>query len=354
MEGPYVDALIKEMKQRFSKLGDQYNIKSIYIGGGTPTYLNYEDLKKLLIFLKDFYKDNIECTCEANPGTLSYEKLLLLKEYGVNRLSIGLQSLDNNMLKYLGRIHSFEDFMENYKTARELGFKNINVDLMSSIQGQAIDDFANGLKFICGLNPEHISCYGLIIEENTVFGRQYKSGKLQMIDEDTDYKMYKTAINILKDKGYTRYEISNYAKTGFESSHNIIYWKTKEYIGLGAGAHSYIDGLRFSNELSIKKYIEKIEKGSLPTCFEEKLSTKEKMAEFMFMGLRMMEGVELLDFKNRFEIDIMSVYGKQIEELIKKDLAVIYNNREKEGERLMLKLSDKGIDISNRIFVEFI
>lgn len=352
MEEFYVDALIKEMKQRFLNLDSQYNIKSIYIGGGTPTYLNYENLKKLLIFLNKFYKDGIEYTCEANPGTLSYEKLWLLKEYGVNRLSIGLQSLDNNILKYLGRVHSFEDFMENYKVAREVGFENINVDLMFSIQGQTIDDFANGLKFICDLNPEHISCYGLIIEENTAFGRLYKSGKLQVIDEDTDYKMYKTAISILKDKGYIRYEISNYAKAGFESTHNIIYWKTKEYIGFGAGAHSYIDGLRFSNDLSIKKYIEKIDEGRLPTCFEEKLSIKEEMAEFMFMGLRMMEGVELLDFKKRFGIDIMSVYGKQIEEMIKKDLAIIYNDIDKKS--LMLKLSDKGIDISNSVFIEFI
>ena len=344
IQDEYIDSVINEVCSRSSILGS-YRIKTVYIGGGTPTYLNLKSFNKLLSFLKLYINSDTEYTCEANPGTLTIEKLSLMKKMGINRLSIGLQSWNNDVLKSLGRIHTVGEFLENYHNARSIGFNNINIDLMFAIQGQTIDNFSNTLDSVIGLSPEHISCYGLIIEEGTRFGDMFASGQLKEIDEETDRVMYYLAIDKLKYSGYSRYEISNYAKPGCESLHNTIYWETKSYLGIGAGAHSFIGNVRFSNEILPEKYISMIKDSQMPVAWQEELTQEQKMSEFMFMGLRMIKGVDLHEFKKRFGIELFSVYESEINELIKKGLIIIQNER--------LILTDIGIDLSNQVFVEF-
>lgn len=341
----YIDSLIGEMDQRVSVL-ENYKIRSIYIGGGTPTYLSLESLEKLLVNLKKYTGPEVEYSCEANPGTLTKEKLLLLRDGGVNRLSIGLQSWNNSILKKLGRIHTVEGFIENYNLARTLGFKNINVDLMFSIQGQTLDDLSNTLDNVIALQPEHISCYSLIIEEGTLFYEMVQNGQLCEMDEDYDRAMYYLACKKLKDSGYIRYEISNFAKPGFECRHNITYWDTEDYLGLGAGAHSLIRGARFSNEPLPERYIQNIKESKSPVSWKEELSLDDRISEFMFMGLRMTKGVSFQSFKERFKSEMMDVFGKQIDKMSKNGLLDI-----KEG-RIML--TDLGVDLSNQVFVEFV
>lgn len=341
----YIDCLLKEMASRSSIL-DNHKLKSIYIGGGTPTYLNLTALGKLLSFLEAYGREGMEYTCEANPGTLTREKLELLKEKGINRLSIGLQSWNDDILRKLGRIHCIKEFMENYEAARAMGFDNINIDLMFAIQGQTIEDLSNTLDNVIKLRPEHISCYSLIIEENTVFYEQYQKGQLKETDEDLDREMYYLTVQKLEDAGYHRYEISNFAKPGFESIHNKIYWNTEDYLGVGAGAHSCINNIRFSNERVPEKYMDSIKKSGLAVCWEEPLSLDDRMSEFMFMGLRLTEGISYNDFRKRFGTELNDIYGDKIEVLNKKGLLKV--------DPLGLALTEPGIDLSNQVFIEFI
>lgn len=345
MQEEYVDSLIKEMESRSSVLGS-CSIKSIYIGGGTPTFLNLHAMGKLLSYLKKYAGGGIEYTCEANPGTLTSDKLLLMRDNGVNRISIGLQSWDDRILKKLGRIHCYSDFLNSYNQARRAGFDNVSIDLMFSIQGQSLEDFENSIDNVISIGPEHISCYSLIIEEGTPFYKQFEDGALKEIDEDTDRSMYYMASRKLKDSGYFRYEISNYAKLGYESKHNIIYWKTGDYLGVGAGAHSCIENVRFSNIKSPEKYIGMLNSSKLPLYSREELSELDRISEFMFMGLRMTEGVDFLDFKKRFNKDLFDVYANEINTLETKGLIKLRQNA--------LMLTDLGVDLSNQVFVEFL
>jgi len=303
-------------------------------------------MEKLLSYLSKYAGNGVEYTIEANPGTISPDKLSLMRNSGVNRISIGLQSWDDRILRKLGRIHCVRDFLDSYNTARKQGFQNINIDLMFSIQGQTLEDFENTIDNVISISPEHISCYSLIIEEGTQFYKQLEEGTLKEVDEDLDRDMYYKATEKLQESGYKRYEISNYAKPGYECHHNIIYWKTKDYLGVGAGAHSCIDNVRFSNIKEPQEYIKQVNSNKLPICWEEKLSERDRMSEFMFMGLRMAEGVDLYDFRERFNKDIQFVYNNEIKNLESKKLIEIRGNK--------LKLTDKGIDLSNQVFVEFL
>jgi putative oxygen-independent coproporphyrinogen III oxidase len=345
IQDEYVDCIIREMKMR-SRVFKENKIGSVFIGGGTPTYLNLNAMARLTDFLSGYISPETEYTWEANPGTLTPEKLRVLKNGGVNRLSIGLQSWSDEILKKIGRIHTLQDFLINYNEARKIGFNNINIDIMFSIQGQTIQLLDDTLTNVISLNPEHISCYGLIIEEGTPFGDWVKDGKLTEVDEDTDREMYYLANRKLEGAGYKRYEISNFAKPKYECRHNITYWRTDDYIGIGAGAHSLLNGMRFSNELLPEAYIKRIKDNEFPVCWEEQLTLKDRISEFMFMGLRMNEGISTAEFRLRFGIDIMEVYGRQIEQL--KDKKLLYGD----GERLVL--TDFGVDISNQVFVEFV
>jgi len=338
----YAEALSKEIKKIPEK-----KINTIFIGGGTPTYLCLEGWKIIKNSIDKLCKDDsIEFTVEANPGTIDKEKLIFFKELGVNRISMGLQAVQNSLLKRLGRVHTIEQFKESYNLARECGFSNINVDIMFGLPGQSLEDLVETLRDIIALNPEHISCYSLIVEEGTPFYKMYEEGKLVLPDEDLERDMYRTAVNMLEEGGYFQYEISNFSKKGKESRHNLVYWNLGDYIGCGSGAHSYFEGKRFNNEVQIEKYIQRMKNEHSAVVEEYKNSSKDDMEEFMFMGLRKLEGVSERDFSERFKMNINLVYGKVIDKYIKQGLLIRADDR--------VFLTSRGIEISNTVMAEFI
>lgn len=342
----YVKALIKEL-EIYKEFVDAV-IDTIFIGGGTPTCLPPEYISKIMAACCKWYNiaPNCEITIEANPGTLSLPMLKAIKESGINRLSIGLQSWHNDELVRLGRIHTREQFVENYNTARNLGFENINVDLMFSLPDQDIEKWKNTLCEVVKMSPEHISAYSLIIEENTPLYDDYDAGRLILPDEISDRLMYHMAVEMLAQYGYHNYEISNFSKAGFECRHNLRYWKCEEYIGIGAGAHSYLKDKRFSNIALPQDYIKMIHSGVRPIAECMELTEKEKISEYMILGLRLIKGISREDFFKCFKKDLLSVYGKEIDKFMKLGLMEIDSGR--------YKLTRKGIDVSNQIFVEFI
>ena len=339
----YVDSLIKEIEVKCSN----YIIASLFIGGGTPSYLDKSNLKKLLNQINKLnFRQNAEKTIECNPGTLNEEKLEIIKNGGINRLSFGLQSTDDKLLKEIGRIHNYNEFLENYKMARKIGFDNINIDLMYGLPNQTADSYLDSLREIIKLNPEHISAYSLIIEEGTKFYQLYQKDLLDIPSEDDERKMYNTGRKLLLENGYNHYEISNFARTGRECFHNKIYWKCKQYIGIGAFASSYINSVRYKNTEDIEQYIYKIN-NNIDTKIIEKINTvNDDIEEFMFMGLRMIEGISEDEFIKRFNIDVFAVYKKVIEDNIKKGLLLRKNRR--------IYLTEKGIEFSNLVMSDMI
>lgn len=339
----YIRALNEEILRKCSK----YKIASIFVGGGTPSYLNEINLESLLktINLLDF-KDEFEFTIECNPGTLNEEKLALMKNYNVNRISMGLQTTNDNILKEIGRIHSFEEFKKNYNQARKAGFKNINVDLMFGLPNQNMKDWKVSLEDVMSLEPDHISAYSLIIEEGTCFYNLYNNDKLNIPNEEEERSMYLFTKGFLKDYGYNQYEISNYAKANKECFHNKVYWKCNEYLGLGVSASSFVDEKRFKNIDDIKIYIEKINNNEDVTEEIHVNNINDDMEEFMFMGLRMIEGINLKIFKKKFGKDVFDIYDEVIKNNIKKGLLVVDSEK--------LYLSEKGIELSNYVMSDFI
>ncbi|CAH2214137.1 radical SAM family heme chaperone HemW [Tepidibacter aestuarii] len=343
----YIKSIITEMKL-YSKQFDKDCFSTVFIGGGTPSILENEELKLLIDNIHSNFNisDDAEISIEANPGTLTKEKLNTLYLSGVNRLSMGLQSSDKKHLASLGRIHSYEEFKENFEIARKIGFENINVDLMFSLPDQTFDQWKQTLKDVIALNPSHISAYSLIIEDETVFGTLYDEGKLELLDEELDLKMYYYTRDYLKENGYNQYEISNYAKDKKECKHNILYWKCGQYLGLGPGSHSYLNKERFSNYKDIKTYCEKLKDFELPIEHVEKLDKQDMIEEKIFMGLRMNEGIDLKKFNKEFEVDFMKMYKTEMESLKNKNLVRLVGSR--------LCLTNEGIDISNKVFIEFL
>lgn len=321
--------------------------QTIYIGGGTPTYLSINGWKFIGDALNelDIEKD-AEFTVEGNPGTFSSEKLKLLAQIGVNRLSIGLQAWQDNLLKTLGRIHSIEDFINAFTMARNEGFNNINIDLMFGIPNQTMEMWNETLKNVVNLNPEHISCYSLIIEEGTPFFEEYKRGKLNLPDEDIERGMYEESIDFLRKNGYIQYEISNFSKPGRECRHNIIYWTMHPYVGCGSGAHSYNNGCRYFNFSSIEGYIKKIKESGSAVVEKHFNTYEDELEEFIFMGLRMNKGISLKEFEKRFNKDIFDVYGMQIKKFLGNKLLILEND--------MLFFSERGMEVSNSVMCEFI
>ena len=287
-----------------------------------------------------------EITIEANPGTLLGKKLPVYRQCGINRVSIGLQSADNTELKNLGRIHSFEEFLKSFQSARMAGFTNINIDLMSGIPGQTLESWKNTLKKVTMLKPEHISAYSLIIEEGTPFYESYRAGKLELVSEDMDREIYHWTVDTLAEWGYGQYEISNFAKVGRQSRHNRIYWQAEEYLGMGLGAHSYMDGKRFHNSYDLQKYISAKGDTSLLREDTELITETDALAEFMFLGLRLTEGVSFVRFRQRFGKEMDTVYGKELQELAELGLLL----RDESG----VRLSRRGIDVSNAVFERFL
>lgn len=338
----YVNALSKEILLHKDK-----KFRTVFIGGGTPTFLSLNNLKVLFESVKqlDLCKD-VEFTVEGNPGTFTKEKLILLKEMGVNRLSIGLQAWQDDLLKKIGRIHTRQEFIESYNFAREVGFNNINIDLMFGLPEQRKEDWRETLRNIVILNPEHISCYSLIIEEGTPFYKMYENGLIKLPSEEDERKMYKYTLEYLEENGYFQYEISNYAKKHMECKHNLAYWNLQEYVGCGVAAHSYLDGYRCRNFETVYEYINKIKQNEMPILESYKNSKKDDMEEYMFMGLRKIKGINKEKFEKKFCKKINDVYGDIIYKYVKSGL--IIDNGE------TLALSSRGIEVSNVIMADFI
>ncbi len=352
----YVKALIKDIELTGDMIKDR-TVKTIYIGGGTPSVLSPLDIEEIMNTVFNSFKVDIayEATVEVNPNSIDYFKLNMYKKCGINRLSMGLQSADNEELKLLGRLHTYEEFLMAYGNALKAGFENINIDVMSAIPGQTIKSYESTLKKVMRLRPKHISSYSLIIEEGTPFFEYYGKNsdvRKMLPDEETERNMYYMTKNLLQTGGYERYEISNYAREGAYSIHNTNYWLRKEYLGFGVGAASYFENERYNSIGNIEEYIKYVNKYDnedkeyvIPKVGNMVLSKNNRMEESIFLGLRLTKGFKVEEFKKEFGHDIMGVYKNQISKYVKLGFMEL-----REG---VLKLTDEGIDVSNSIFADF-
>lgn len=363
----YVESLLREIAWE-SKYYTEYKIQTIFFGGGTPSILEAEEIAKILDCVREYYQIDAkaEVTLEMNPGTAEWDKLLKLKKAGINRLSIGLQSADNAELKMLGRIHTYEDFQRTYYQAREAGFANINIDLMSALPGQHMDRWIQTLEKVLMLRPEHLSAYSLIIEEGT---RLYENRDAwaSVPDEDEDRQMYQETKRILAKHGYHRYEISNYAQIGYECKHNKIYWQrgvwhTADFVGFGLGASSTVGNWRWENTVDMEWYLSVFQKQKIEqydsrltdsysgkVCVKEAVTTlsfEQQMEEFMFLGLRMMKGISKQEFADSFGVNIDDVYKNELQKWLQMGMMV------QKGDMVML--TNAGIDVSNTVLSSFI
>lgn len=346
----YVNTLVKEICSSGSLL-KEYEVTSIFFGGGTPSLLSKEQIGKVMTAIKEIanIKQDCEITIECNPGTIKQELLETYKEIGVNRLSFGLQSANQEELKLLGRIHTYDQFVQNFNLARQCGFTNINVDLMSALPRQTLETYEVTLRKVIDLKPEHISSYSLIIEEGTKFWNLYGEGnerEHELPSVELDRIMYERSKEILQEAGYERYEISNYAKPSFQCKHNIGYWKRVEYLGFGLGAASLFHNQRFRNVEDLTSYLHKVNANQSILKDIRNLTKKEAMEEFMFLGLRMCKGIDKLRFLHNFEVPIEEVYGAVFQKLKKESVL------EEDGS--FIKLTDYGIDVSNVVLAEFL
>ncbi|GAA0090676.1 radical SAM family heme chaperone HemW [Paraclostridium bifermentans] len=338
-----------EREMKFYK--DEFKDKcfdTVFFGGGTPSILTVDELKELVNNINENFniKKDAEITIECNPGTINRKKLEAMKKMGINRLSIGLQATQNYHLKSIGRIHTYEEFEKNYYDALDIGFKNINIDLMYALPNQKTQEWKDTLDKIINLNPSHISAYSLILEEGTKLYDMYQNKEFELLDEDTDINMYNYTIDTLKRHGYNQYEISNYSKEDLECKHNIIYWKCDNYLGLGPGASGFIGDTRYSNIEDICEYNKCIMQNIRPVSEEIELTKKDKIEEFIFMGLRMNEGINIDVFKERFDTDFYDIYQEVMDKLIKREL-VRFDGKN-------ISLTQKGREISNSVFIEFL
>ena len=369
MQWEYTEKLLKEIEVRSSGTGE-YQVISVFFGGGTPSVLKPEYMVLLLQSLKEHFSilPEAEISMEVNPGTVTLEGLSSYKKAGVNRISIGLQSADDQELKNLGRIHTYDEFLKSYERVRKTGFDNVNVDLISAIPGQTVESWKNTLKKVTMLKPEHISAYSLIVEEGTPFYERYgshvedteddltKAERHQIMalpplpDEDAERTMYYMTQDFLKEQGYERYEISNYAKKGYECRHNIGYWTGISYLGLGLGASSYLDGCRFHNTSDFKEYIttnlDQEGENKILTRDFERLTIEDRMEEYMFLGLRLTSGISAYGFISNFGQNIRSVYGKVLDSMNELGLMEL-----KDG---YYRLTPRGIDVSNYVMSQFL
>lgn len=342
----YTRRLREDIDAMEKKYGD-IPVDTIFIGGGTPSVPDSALIVGIMEHVRKAFHvaEGAEISMEANPGTVTREKLTDYRRAGINRLSFGLQSANDRELKLLGRIHTWAEFLKSFHLARECGFTNINIDLMSALPGQTRESWKDTLKRVTDLNPEHISAYSLIIEDGTPFGEKYGSeeGRKLLPDEDSEREMYHETKRFLRDCGYERYEISNYAKPGRACRHNIGYWTGLPYLGLGLGASSYMDGCRFAVNSDMKQYLE--EKPGMFTDVE-KLTKKDMEEEFFYVGLRMTAGVSLPEFERRFGVSAKDVYPGLMEMFVEEKAAVF------QGDRFVL--TDYGLDVSNYIMAQFL
>lgn len=341
----YVDSVKKEINHVKIKS----EITTIYIGGGTPSYIDSKFIVQILEKIKEKnVAQDAEITIEVNPGTVTQEKLQDYIDCGINRISIGLQTTNDELLKQIGRIHNYEQFLETYKLAKKVGFKNINVDLMLGLPNQRIIDLKESLENVLRLAPKHISVYSLIVEEGTPIANKIKNGKLKLLDDELERNMYWYVKNTLELNGYKHYEISNFAKKGYESKHNMNCWNQMEYVGIGTAAHSYRDITRYSNTEDIKEYIKNVQKGEFEKnrIIHEIQKEEDSKKEFMLLGLRKIDGLKISEFKNKFGDNPIYLYRNELKKLSDEKLIIIQDDN--------IRLSNKGIDLANLVWEEFV
>lgn len=346
----YIRALIDEIGLKAKDYNNKYYVDSIFIGGGTPSLVDETLIRDLMSAVRNDFKiaENAEISMESNPKTLSEKKLKAYLETGINRLSIGAQSLDDELLHYMGRVHTSLDFIDNFKLARKCGFKNINIDMIFSIPGQTRKIWIDSLEKAMALEPEHISFYSLQVEEDTPFFSMLKAGEMRLTDDELDRGMYHDAVTLLTDRGFHQYEISNAAREGRQCRHNLKYWSMDDYLGLGLGAHSCLDGIRFSNETDLEKYMSiglKEESGSFIVWHHEN-TKEENISEYLFTGMRKLRGIDLHEFRERFGVELCELHGDVIRKHKESGLIEI-----DEG---CLRFTEKGIDISNTVLADFV
>lgn len=328
---------------------DLFLVKTMYIGGGTPSLIDSKYIVQIIEDIKLNFKidEKAEITIEVNPGTVTLEKLEDYKRTGINRLSIGLQSTQEHLLKEIGRIHTYLDFLDTFRFAREAGFENINVDLMIGLPNQTLEEVKDSIEEIVSMEPEHISVYSLILEENTPLFKKVEEG-LELPNEDLERKMYWAVKQTLEQNNYIHYEISNFAKKGYESKHNLDCWNQKEYIGFGIAAHSYTNGIRYSNIENIEQYIKNYDEDKTEEnlVFHEKQDMEAMQKEYMLLGLRKIDGVSIQEFKIKFVANPVFLYHSELEKLVNEELLEI------DGD--MIKLTNKGLDLANIVWEEFV
>ena len=341
----YVDSVKKEIE--YVKIKSE--ITTIYIGGGTPSYIDSKFIVQILEKIKEKnVAQDAEITIEVNPGTVTQEKLQDYIDCGINRISIGLQTTNDELLKQIGRIHNYEQFLETYKLAKKVGFKNINVDLMLGLPNQRIIDLKESLENVLRLAPKHISVYSLIVEDGTPIANKIENGKLKLPDDELERNMYWYVKNTLELNGYKHYEISNFAKKGYESKHNMNCWNQMEYVGIGTAAHSYRDITRYSNTEDIKEYIKNVQKGEFEKnrIIHEIQKEEDSKKEFMLLGLRKIDGIKISEFKNKFGDNPIYLYRNELKKLSDEKLIIIQDDN--------IRLSNKGIDLANLVWEEFV
>ncbi|MEW9667339.1 radical SAM family heme chaperone HemW [Ammoniphilus sp. 3BR4] len=344
----YLYALEKELEATMRR-NPSLRVDTIFVGGGTPTFLSVEQMR---FFLETIQKripnqaPDMEFTMEANPGTTDLDKLTIMREGGVNRLSYGVQAFDDELLKNIGRIHDTAQVLRSIENARRAGFENISIDLIFGLPGQTLEIFQRTLDQAFSLNLQHFSAYSLKVEENTRFHVLYEKNQLLLPPEEEEVAMYERVRREMDRQGFRQYEISNFARPGFESRHNQTYWKNEEYYGIGAGAHGYVLGKRHVNAGPVQQYIQLVNEKGLPRIEEFAVTPREAMEEFMIMGLRLMQGVSEDDFLQRYGCPLEEVFGKEMEELTNLGLL------EQEGHRI--RLSERGIPLGNEVFLRFL
>lgn len=346
----YIYALCNEILKN-AEILSQYDVSTIYIGGGTPSYIDSKYIKQILdtIYLLINKEKLREVTIELNPNSISEEKLKVYKECGINRLSIGLQSNHNDILKKIGRVHTIEDFEKALNLANKMGFDNISVDLIYPLPDLNLNGFKDTVDYVVSLknkNVKHISIYNLEIHENTKLDFLLKEGYLSLVDEDTEYEMYKYLRDTLQKNGYYRYEISNYAIPGFESAHNLKYWNQDKYLGFGVNASSFFCGTRYKNESNVEKYINEIVSNKSTITEKEEMDLLNLMKEYVILALRKIDGVSIEDFKTRYKKEIYDIFLDEINELMQE--GIIEKNKKN------IKLTDRGLEVANVVWERFI
>jgi oxygen-independent coproporphyrinogen-3 oxidase len=343
-----VDEYLKAIEQELQSTTEKYSFETVFIGGGTPTVLNETQLDRLLSMIsKHVDVPNLEeYTIEVNPGTLSDEKAIIMKNSHVDRVSIGIQSFSDRYLKLLGRIHSANEAKDIFINLRGKGFNNISIDLIYGYPDQTLNEWKKDLRECCELDPEHISAYCLTYEQGTPIVEMTDSGTLKKLSEEEELKMYEFTNDFLCDKGYNHYEISNFAREDKECRHNTVYWENREYIGIGTGAFSYVNGERYCNIRNVKEYVSSVKSKKKLICFSEKLPQKQRASEILIMALRMTSGISKKEFIQRSGFDLNELFEKQLNNLTQAGLINFDDER--------VKLTRKGLSVADSVMMEFV